>query len=79
MHTHKVIYLETSTQKKGMFKFERMDGLKTSVELEALLIEQERKGYELLSITPLTGNIGANANYPIAFTVGLLVTFKRVE
>ncbi len=53
-----------------------MDGLNTSNDLEALILEQSGKGYDLVSITPVNG-IAVKSPYSINTTIGFMVTFKK--
>ena len=78
MKPYQVIYLPATQLKKSKdwVKEGSLDGVTTSTELEALLIEQDKNGYELLSIVPSTGNIAKSASFVNTLT-GLIVTFKR--
>ncbi len=77
MHPYKVIYLDSTFVTKRKFQHGYLDGLTTSKELEALLIEQDKEGYDLFSIVPIVGNVSP-AKYVITDeTTGFLVTFKK--
>lgn len=77
MKPYKVIYLPASQLKKSKdwYKEGSLDGVTTSNELEALLLEQDKDGYELVSIIPSTGNIAKSASF-VNTLMGLIVTFK---
>jgi len=62
MYPYKVIYLESPILKKTSEHLRKgnMDGLTSSKELEALLIEQKKEGFELRNITPLAGTVIAS-------------------
>lgn len=77
MHPYKVIYLDSTFVKKRAFQRGYLDGLTTSKELEALLIEQDQNGYELVSIVPIVGNTTPIKYVMTDETVGFMVTFKR--
>jgi hypothetical protein len=55
-----------------------MDGLATSKNLEALIIEQSESGYELMSSDPIDGTIHV-AGMGIRTVVGFMVTFKKSD
>ncbi len=80
MYPYKVKYLESSFLKKNSEwkNVGKLDGISTSKELEALIIEETDNGFELHSITPLTGNI-ISSPYTLNTTTGFMVTFKKVE
>ncbi|MEM6377658.1 MAG: hypothetical protein AAF705_05575, partial [Bacteroidota bacterium] len=63
---------------KDWVKEGSLDGVTTATELEALLIEQDKQGYELISIVPGTGNIAKSASFVNTLT-GLIITFKLKE
>lgn len=82
MYPFKVIYLESSFIKKsGNWAVQiqgHIDGITTSRELKALLIEEEAAGFDLVSITPINSNIaGPMQTYPMTVTSGFMVTFKK--
>ena len=79
MYSTKVVYLESTFLKKTrkVKSYGRINGLALRDDLQALLLEEEQKGYELVNVSPITGN-AANWGYPAAATVGLLVTLKKV-
>jgi hypothetical protein len=77
MHPYKVIYLDSTFVNKRKDQPGYLDGLTTSKELEALLIEQDQNGYELFSIVPIVGNTTPIKYVMTDETVGFMVTFKR--
>jgi len=78
MHPYKVVYLESAITNKSIDwnRKGNIDGLSTSIELEALLIEQNKHGFELFSITPLIGT-AVKSPYSANTTIGFMVTFKK--
>ena len=80
MHPYKVVYLESTIINKSIDwnRKGNTDGLSTSMELEALLIEEDKNGFELFSITPIMGN-AIKSPYTSYTTIGLMVTFKEKE
>lgn len=78
MKSYKVKYLPATQLKKSKdwVKEGSLDGMTTATELEALLIEEDKNGYELVSIVPSTGNIAKSATF-VNTMMGLIVTFKR--
>ncbi len=80
MYPYEVVYLESSILEKNSKHLRKgnLDGLSTSKELEALLIEKKKDGFELHNLTPLNGVVVASP-YSINTTIGFLVTFKRIE
>jgi len=78
MYPYKVFYLDSTLLKKTSGKLYKghMDGLATSKNLEALIIEQSENGYELVSSDPIDGTIHA-AGMGIRTVVGFMVTFKK--
>ncbi|MEM1321821.1 MAG: hypothetical protein AAGG75_16295 [Bacteroidota bacterium] len=81
MHPYKVNFLETSFLKpKGFNRVHgKIDGLTTSKELEAMIIEEDKLGYELHSITPMTGNNRPDLDGRMLLTSCLMITFKRKD
>ena len=80
MYPYKVLHIESSILAKSddwLLKG-NIDGYHTSKDVEALVLEQEKAGYVLFGITPLTG-MAVKSPYTVTTTVGLLVTFKRKE
>ncbi|GAB5551577.1 MAG: hypothetical protein Sapg2KO_11680 [Saprospiraceae bacterium] len=77
MKPYKVIYLPATQLKKSKdwVREGSLDGVTTSTELEALLLEQDKNGYELVSIIPSTGNIAKSATF-VNTLMGLIVTLK---
>ena len=75
---YKVIYLEGAYLKKNTKRHRagHMDGLETSNDLEALIIEQDSEGYDLFKITPIEGTVMMGMSMPTT-TTGFLVTFKK--
>jgi len=80
MYPYKVVYLESSTLKKTSENLKKgnLDGLTTSIELEALLIEQKNNGFELQNLTPVSGSIIGSTS-TINTTIGFMVTFIKME
>ena len=80
MYPYKVKYIESSFLKKNSEwkNVGKLDGISTSKELEALIIEETNNGFELLSITPLTGNI-ISSPYTLNTITGFMVTFKKSD
>ncbi|MFT4755363.1 MAG: hypothetical protein ACI85Q_002932 [Salibacteraceae bacterium] len=75
MHSHNVRFLPATYSKKTMLnQVGVFEGLTTSKELEALIIEQVEKGFELHSVVAVT-----TSNMGVVFTSGFMVTFKKVE
>ena len=77
MHPYKIIYLPSTISKKKTDSLQKgnIDGMVISHEMEALLIEQDKEGYDLISITPIVGTVIASP-YSISTTTGFMVTFK---
>ena len=77
MYPYRVLYVESTYMRRGSDwkKSGKLDGFSTSKEIEALILEQNEEGYELVSITPLAGTIIASP-YSINTTTGFIVTFK---
>jgi hypothetical protein len=77
MHPYKVVYLAAIqlTKAKDWIKEGSMDGVSTATDLEALLVEQEKAGYELVTMVPLTGNIAKSTSF-VNTTTGFMVTFR---
>lgn len=75
MYTYKVFNLDAPS--KGPKRRGYIDSYELSKQLEALLIEQEQLGYELVTITPVTANVAKIET--ILVTAGLIVTFKKVN
>ena len=80
MYPYKVVYLESSILKKTSENLKKgnLDGLSTSKELEALLIEEKNNGFDLHKLTPVNGSVTASP-YTINTTIGFMVTFKKIE
>ena len=76
-YPYKVIYLETTILQKKWAVKGHLDGLTTAKELEALLLEQDKNGYEVFSIAPMnTNSVGAGA-MPVIVSAGFMITFKK--
>lgn len=74
---YKVEYLESHVLEKNV-EWKRkatIDGYYTSKDLEALILERAKQGYELFSIVPLTGS-AVKSPYSVTTTIGFMVTFK---
>ena len=80
MLPYKVIYLPATQLKKRKDgeKEGSLEGGTTATELEALLVEQDKNGYELVSIVPGTGNMAKSTTF-VNTLMGLIITFKRKE
>lgn len=78
MYPYKVFYLESTLLKKSSGKLYKghMDGLSTSKDLEALIIEQSENGYDLVESRPIEGSISVSG-VGIRTVVAFMVTFKR--
>ncbi|MEM9822708.1 MAG: hypothetical protein AAF985_16620 [Bacteroidota bacterium] len=78
MDQYKVIFQpNTLLPPKGVGRLPgRVDGLTAAVELEALITEKAKEGYELVSIIPNIGNIN-EYGYACSVTVGYMVTFCK--
>ena len=80
MHTYKVVYVESSFLKKkkalAVHNEGQVDGYSLSRDLEALLVDEEKQGYEVFSIVPIASNIG-KFGQTLSITRGLMVTLKR--
>ena len=78
MKPYKVIYLEGTYLKKGgkHHVAGHLAGIDTAHDLEALIIEQDSEGYELLKVTPIHGVVTARMSMPQT-TTGFMVTFKK--
>ncbi len=70
MHKYKVVFHESQILKQ-LKNYGQVDGLTTANELEALMIEYDGKGYDLVSISPIHGVPGS----PV--TSGFMITFKK--
>lgn len=77
MHPYKVVYLDSTFFPKRKFRHGYLDGLTTSKELEALLIEQEKEGYDLVSIVPIVGNLSITKHVYTDETTGFMVTLRK--
>ncbi len=75
MHSHKVRFLPATYSGKSMLnQIGVYDGPTTAKELEALIVEQAEKGFELHSVVAVTtSTMGA------VLTSGFMVTFKQLQ
>lgn len=78
MHPYKVIYLDSTFLKKtsGEIRKGNLDGLTTANSLEALIVEQDKEGYDLFCINPVPGMVVVSP-YTITTATGFMVTFKE--
>ena len=78
MFNTRVKYLPSSFSEKTKtwYPVGKIDGLTTAKDLEALIVEQQQEGFELISITPLVGSIMTNLSY-VNTTTGFMVTFQK--
>ena len=77
-YTYKVEYLYTEKEKGKWYQGKKMvDGWTLAKEMEALLLEYEKKNYELENITPIvtTAADGMSGTK----TDGLLVVMKKLK
>ncbi len=79
MHPYKVIFLESTFMKKKKIRKGFLDGLTTSRELEALLVDQQKQGFEFVSMVPVTGTTSITLGTVYNETLGFMVTFKKME
>ena len=79
MYPYKVVFLENNTGPKKKNPRGQVDGYHLSKDLEALLIEQDKLGYALVSIVPVTGNVSGKYEHPTTVTIGFTVTFKEKD
>ena len=81
MYPYKVIYLEGTFLKKRGTQIPKgqLDGLDTSKELEALIIEQSNNGFELVSVAPIIGEVFVSYPSTTSTTTGFMVTFKKKD
>ncbi len=77
MYSYQVVYHDCSRLAKssGMYRKGNVDGVTASKELEALILEKSSEGYELHSITPVTGLVVASP-YSMSATLGFMVAFR---
>ncbi|MEZ5058633.1 MAG: hypothetical protein R2879_16480 [Saprospiraceae bacterium] len=75
MFDYKVEYLPTSHYKKKWY-MNKVDGLKLAKELEAMLIEYDEKGYELLKMDSIVTTEPSTAQ---TSTDGMLLVFKKKQ
>ncbi len=82
MHPYKVTFLASEFLKKkhalSALNEGIIDGLTLAQQLEALLIEEHKSGYEVFNISPIAGNVD-KFGQSLSITKGLVVTFKRIE
>ncbi|MDH3650852.1 MAG: hypothetical protein OEQ53_14295 [Saprospiraceae bacterium] len=80
MYPYKVVFVENTFLKKtvGQIRKGNVDGMTTSKELEALLVEKHEEGFELKDISPVNGLV-VSSPYSINTTLGFMVTFKKVR
>lgn len=81
MYSYKTVFLEsTFVQKKGRSTVKgHVDAWTTSRDLEALLIEEDKSGFELVTVSPVNSNVVGAMGYPVTVTIGLIVTLRRKE
>ena len=79
MYPYKVEYLESHIQNKteGWNRKGNIDGFHTSKDLEALIIERSKEGYEVFNVATVTGT-AVKPPYTLVTTIGFMVTFKKV-
>ncbi|MEZ4950123.1 MAG: hypothetical protein R2784_12150 [Saprospiraceae bacterium] len=75
MFDYKVEYLPTSHYKKKWY-MNKVIGLKLAKELEAMLIEYDEKGYELLKMDSIVTTEPSTAQ---TSTDGMLLVFKKKQ
>ena len=78
MYNTRVKYLPSTfvRKTKDAQKIGKLDGVATAKEIEALIIEQEKEGYQLFSITPLPGQVHTAVSYFQTVT-GFMITFQK--
>ena len=80
MPKYKLDYLYTEKKKEKWFQGqESIDGATLAKQTEALLLECEKKDYELESITPIVTSFAEGMGDLITKTDGLLVVLKKNE
>lgn len=81
MYSYKTVFLEsTFVQKKGRSTVKgHVDAWTTSRDLKALLIEEDKSGFELVIVSPVNSNVVGAMGYPVTVTIGLIVTLRRRE
>ncbi len=81
MYSYKVEFLETSIAKSTWKDTVRgeVDGRTTSKDLEAMLLEKDKEGYELVSVVPTTGVVKISSTVHHVMTAGFMVTFRKKD
>jgi len=75
MHSHKVRYVPATYSQKNMLDHIGVfDGVTSSKELEALIVEEFELGFELHSVV----NVPVS-KMGVVFTAGFIVTLKKVN
>ncbi len=80
MNKYKVVYVESNFIKKknplAVHNEGKIDSYTLAKELEALLLEESKDGFEVFAITPIASNVD-KFGHALSITRGLMVTFKR--
>ena len=82
MYPYKVVHLACPFIKKkkvlAMHNEGMVDGYTLSRELEALILEEHKQGFEVFDITPIASNV-EKFGHSLSVTKSLMVTFKFVS
>jgi hypothetical protein len=73
MFDFKVEYIPTSQYKQKWY-LQKVDGLKLAKEIEAMLIEYDQKGYDLITMESITSG---NPSTHTSQTDGMMLVFRK--